>query len=80
MCNWVDEDYAKAVATYLGIGVSRLADFNSSLCTLNNVGGRGVAHTFTRQSLPMVWIMRNQHRLMKRGRIGGHVWRLHMEP
>jgi adenine-specific DNA methylase len=50
-----DEEYAAAVGTYLGLCVSRFADFNSSLCTLNTVGGRGVAHTFTRQSLPMVW-------------------------
>ncbi len=49
------EDYANAVSSYLGLCVSRFADYNSSLCTLNNVGGRGVAHTFTRQSLPMVW-------------------------
>jgi len=50
-----DPDYARAVGTYLGLIVSRLADFNSTLCVLNNVGGRGVVHTFGRQALPMVW-------------------------
>lgn len=52
---WEDEDYAKAVGTYLGLAVSRMADFGSSLCILNNVGGRGVKNTFARQALPMVW-------------------------
>jgi len=50
-----DADYAKAVGTYLALCQSRLADFMSSLCVLNNVGGRGVKNTFGRQALPMVW-------------------------
>jgi adenine-specific DNA methylase len=49
------DDYAKAVASYLALAVSRLADFNSCLCILNNTGGRGVKNTFARQALPMVW-------------------------
>lgn len=44
-----------AVVTLLGCWVDRLADFNSSLCTLKSGGERGVVHTFTRQALPMVW-------------------------
>ncbi len=44
-----------AVQTCLGLGLDRLADFNSSLCVLNAVGGRGVVHTFGRQALPIVW-------------------------
>ena len=44
-----------AIKTCLALAVDRLADFNSSLCVLNSVGGRGVVHTFGRQALPMVW-------------------------
>jgi putative DNA methylase len=50
-----DSSLAKAVITCLALGLDRLADFNSSLCVLNVVGGRGVVHTFGRQALPMVW-------------------------
>jgi putative DNA methylase len=45
----------QAVKTCLSLAVNRLADFNSSICVLNVVGGRGVVHTFGRQALPMVW-------------------------
>ena len=44
-----------AVQSFLALALDRLADFNSSLCVLNVVGGRGVVHTFGRQALPMVW-------------------------
>ncbi len=50
-----EEEYAKAVTTYLALGLDRLADFGSSLCVLNPTGGRGVVHTFGRQTLQMVW-------------------------
>ncbi|MCL0092367.1 DUF1156 domain-containing protein [Dehalococcoidia bacterium] len=50
-----EDEYATAVATYLALGVDRLADFGSSLCLLNPTGGRGVVHTFGRQAFPMVW-------------------------
>lgn len=50
-----DIEYSTAVTTFLALIVNRQADFNSSLCILNNVGGRGVVHTFGRQALPMVW-------------------------
>jgi len=49
-----DEEYAKAVASYLGLGINRLADYNSSL-TVWAVSGEFIAHTFGRQALPMVW-------------------------
>jgi adenine-specific DNA methylase len=49
-----DEEYAKAVVSYLGLGVSRLADYNSSL-TVWAVAGEFIAHTFGRQALPMIW-------------------------
>ena len=48
------EAYADAVATYLALGVSRLADISSSL-TLWSAARDQVVHTFGRQALPMVW-------------------------
>jgi putative DNA methylase len=50
-----DHELARIVQTCLALCLDRLADFNSSLCVLNSVGGRGVVHTFGRQALPMVW-------------------------
>lgn len=50
-----DVEYSKAVGTYLGVAVSRFSDFNSSLCTFNFTGGRGVKNTFARQAIPIVW-------------------------
>lgn len=51
----VPKDLAEVVQVMLGACLDRLADFNSSLCMLNVVGGRGVVHTFGRQALPTVW-------------------------
>jgi adenine-specific DNA methylase len=53
--NDADTGYARAVASFMGLAVGRFADFNSSLCVFNNVGGRGVKNTFGRQALPLVW-------------------------
>ncbi len=50
-----DNNFSEAVSTSLALALGRLADFNSSLCVLNAVGGRGVVHTFGRQAIPMVW-------------------------
>jgi putative DNA methylase len=49
-----DKDYAKAVVSYLGLGVNRLADRNSALSVWNNIAEKQ-EHTFGRQALPMVW-------------------------
>ena len=46
---------AQATVTLLGINLSRLSNFCSSLCTWRNDGGRGINHVFARQALPMVW-------------------------
>ena len=46
--------YADAVATYLGLGVTRLADRCSSLCGWDS-GYVKIRNTFGRQALPMVW-------------------------
>jgi putative DNA methylase len=48
--------YADAVATYLGLAIGRSADFWSSLATWQNAAKNElVAHTFTRNALPMTW-------------------------
>ena len=46
--------YADGVATYLGFGVSRLADIANALCSWENTKTQ-VRHLFTRQAIPMLW-------------------------
>jgi len=47
-------EYAKAVVTYLALGVDRLADYNSRLTRWGSIG-EFVGNTFGRQALSMVW-------------------------
>jgi putative DNA methylase len=50
------EAYGDAVATYLGLLVSRLVDLNNALCQWRNDPGKEhVGHMFVRQAIPMVW-------------------------
>ncbi|MBW9223681.1 hypothetical protein KKP90_03765, partial [Methanothermococcus sp. SCGC AD-155-E23] len=49
-----EEEYAKAVASYLGIILDRLADKNANIVAYNVVGEK-IENTFRRQALPMVW-------------------------
>ena len=46
--------YAEAVSVYLGLGVSKLADAQTSLCRWKTTMDQSIA-TFGRQALPMVW-------------------------
>ena len=46
--------YADAIATYLGLGVAKATDRNSSLCSWEP-GMDRMRSTFGRQALPMVW-------------------------
>jgi putative DNA methylase len=46
--------YADAVATYIGMAVSKMADAQSSLCRWKTTMDQSIA-TFGRQALPMVW-------------------------
>ncbi|GIW46162.1 MAG: hypothetical protein KatS3mg078_0039 [Deltaproteobacteria bacterium] len=48
------EEYAKAVVSYLGLGVNRLADKSSSLCRLIPQT-EAIGFTYGRQALPMLW-------------------------
>lgn len=51
-----EEAYADAVATYLGLAVSRTTDFSSTLATWSsNAQNELVRGTFGRQALPMTW-------------------------
>lgn len=46
--------YADALSTYLAFGVSKLADWSSSICSwIPQI--QGVRDTFARQAIPMVW-------------------------
>jgi putative DNA methylase len=49
-----EPDFAKAVVTYLALGLDRLADYNSVQCVWH-ISKELVAHTFGRQALQMVW-------------------------
>lgn len=49
-----DKEYAKALMTYLSMILGRLADYDSTLCLWHS-SKELIAHTFGRQSLPMVW-------------------------
>ncbi|MFL0288184.1 DUF1156 domain-containing protein [Mycobacterium sp. SMC-21] len=46
--------YADAVATYLGLGVSRTADRSSTIASWDSSLGK-VRNTFGRQAIPMTW-------------------------
>jgi putative DNA methylase len=46
--------YADAVATYLGLGVSKLADYNCANVTWSQSRDQA-GHAFTKQAIPMVW-------------------------
>ena len=49
-----DKEYAKAVVSYLGLGVGKLADWNCVLSVWRPDQERN-EHLFNRQALPMVW-------------------------
>ncbi len=49
-----DAEYADAVATYLGLGVSRTADLMNSIVTWSNSRDQA-RNLFARQAIPMVW-------------------------
>lgn len=46
--------YADAVATYLGLAVSRCTDYWSSVCSWHNTGEK-LRNVFGRQAIPMAW-------------------------
>jgi putative DNA methylase len=46
--------YADAVIVYLALGVDRLADYSSAVCSWH-AGRDTIRNTFARQAIPMVW-------------------------
>jgi putative DNA methylase len=50
----LDASYADAVVTYLGLGLSKLADYNCTNATWSQSRDQA-AHAFTKQALAMVW-------------------------
>ena len=49
-------EYADAVSTLLGFGVSKATDYHNSLCSWrSDVKNEGIGHLFARQAIPMVW-------------------------
>lgn len=49
-----DKEYAKAVVSYLGLIINRMADFESNLCRWHPQW-EFIPNTFARQALPMAW-------------------------
>lgn len=47
-------DYADAIATYLGLAVSRYADLSNTICSWNQTN-ENVRALFSRQAIPMTW-------------------------
>jgi putative DNA methylase len=50
----VEPERAKAIATYLGVLIDRVADRSSTLCHWDNSAEK-TANTYARQALPMTW-------------------------
>ena len=46
--------YADAIVTYLTLGLGRLSDYNSTICTWNTIGG-SIRSTFARHAMPIAW-------------------------
>jgi adenine-specific DNA methylase len=49
-----DQEYAKAIGTYLALCVDRVADYNSSACFWHN-RFEMAGHTFARQAIAIAW-------------------------
>lgn len=49
-----NNDKSKAIITYLSLLVGRISDYNSTGC-IWEVTGEFIAHTFSRQAIPLIW-------------------------
>ena len=49
-----DEEYAKAIVSYLGLALDKVVDLNNSLCQWRS-DHESTNHLFARQALPMLW-------------------------
>ncbi|MCG8349536.1 MAG: hypothetical protein MI924_17355 [Chloroflexales bacterium] len=50
----LDAEQARAIASYLGLLINRLADWNSTICKWAPTS-EAISNTFARQALPMMW-------------------------
>ena len=50
----IDSEYAKAIVSYLGIVLNKVADLNNGLCQWRS-DLESINHLFSRQALPMLW-------------------------
>ncbi|MEP9417029.1 DUF1156 domain-containing protein [Gordonia sp. VNQ95] len=56
MAQGANAEYADAIVTYLGLGVSRYTNFMNALCQWRpDPGKEQVGHLFARQAISMVW-------------------------
>lgn len=51
----ISNEREHCLVTFMGLAMSRMANFSTTLCLWNYTGGRGVVHSFSRQALPMTW-------------------------
>lgn len=50
------DEYADAIATYLGLSASKAADNNSTICSwMSGIKYEVIRNTFSRQAVPMTW-------------------------
>ncbi|HZZ29151.1 MAG TPA: hypothetical protein VFE46_14230 [Pirellulales bacterium] len=68
-----DNDYARAIVTYLAFAFDKCTDFATTLCRWGN-DDEGVTGTFGRQALPMIWDYAEANLLQDR--TGGFEWSL----
>lgn len=54
LCEGIEAGYARAIATYLGLGIDELSRFTSVLNPWK-VDAEAIVHAFGRQALPMLW-------------------------
>jgi len=54
LCDEEGEEYAKAVTTYIGLGVDKIPDYNCNLTSWSH-SNEAIRHVFTRGALSMGW-------------------------
>jgi len=67
-----NRDIANAIATYLGLAASKVADRNSNIASWD-VGSASLRSTFARQAIPMAWDYCEVNPFEKMGGFGGAV-------
>ena len=56
LADGAEQAYSNAVATYLAISLSRIADYHNALCVWrSDPKNEGIGHLFARQTISMIW-------------------------